>query len=141
MIGRILFLSLMLVHPAWADEIRVRSNDICLQLRPVNHVPAADVNLNSATPFIDKVIRVPVELDGLAFLGLEPDYAQGLSVKPDLGVIELYPDGRIDYDGRDISSRVAQACETKTDIEASQSAISISGSRNRDDLIEGQYNE
>lgn len=123
----------LMAVPVWADSYSVSSGDVdpCAGLvqslqQDYQHRPDADVNLNGFDFNKDKqVIRIPVEIESLQAFGLNAAVPPGVEAKPDLGVIELYPDGRLFYDGQEIQSQ-------------SLEALCRSGAVHYSDIIEGQ---
>ena len=131
----LLILLLMVCVPARA-EIYTSSPDmvsICGSLTKIlhdyEHKPEANVNLN-AFEFNkdDRIITIPVEIESLQAMGLGAALPDGLGAKPDLGAIELYPDGRIFYNGQEIQTQnLKQICNK--------------GQINAHDVIEGYVDE
>lgn len=117
-------------------EVYTSSSDmvnVCASLTKIlhdyEHKPEANVNLN-AFEFNkdDRIITIPIEIESLQAMGLGAALPDGLGAKPDLGAIELYPDGRIFYNGQEIQTQsLKQICNA--------------GQINAQDVIEGYVDE
>ena len=91
----------------------------------VTHKALDGVDLNAFRMDANKVIKIPVKLESLSTMGIDTSMFAGLAIEPDLGAIELHPDGRVFYQGQQISAdRVDEICRV--------SAAAL------EDIIEGQ---
>lgn len=108
------------------------SDDICRALM-VRHTPNTDVehvgdaevpaDLNAVSKPILSPILIPITLDLAERYALNiPDDIQ---LEPDIAMIEIYVDGRVLYNGQDISSRAQDICgESKgTDGQAGEDVL------------------
>jgi hypothetical protein len=75
----------------------------------INHVPRADVTYNSSPVRVPDPVLVPLTIDLVERYGL--DLPEGMVLEPKMGVIEIYKDGRILYDGEDISENIKDTCK------------------------------
>lgn len=115
------FLALALAFPAYAQETSI---DAVCRLLPeykpsadVDYKPGVDVHgkpvvsadLNAAPPATFDVIKLPVTVDLAQRLGAVPP-AAGLELKPQVAFMLIHKDGRVEYNGRNVSSQVATAC-------------------------------
>ncbi len=107
---RVFLLVLLFSFPALAD-------DLCAHIaKGADYVAGVDVrgrgvvpaDLNAVeSPILDPV-RIPVKA------GIEID---GLVVEPEVASVEIYQDGRVMYNGQDISSQVKRTCGTEVVVE------------------------
>lgn len=75
----------------------------------VMHIPEDNVTLNHFEVMKVDPIVIPIEID---FASITGGYvADTAELKPDLGFIEVYRDGRVLYNGQDISARAADFCD------------------------------
>ena len=116
---RFLLALMLMVSPAAAQEIVVQ--DLCgfspqyqqpagVEFKAeTDDVVAADINpLNTGVP---SVIHIPITVqlaERFPSLGLPSD----LELEPDVGSIAIHQDGRIEYNGQDISAQVKRTCGT-----------------------------
>ncbi len=117
---RILFAAILFfAMPAFAQEVVV--NDLC-GFSPEYQMPvgveykaetdaaiAADINpLNAGVP---GVINIPITVklaERFPDLGIPSD----LELEPDVGMLSIHQDGRIFYNGQDVSAQVLDNCDT-----------------------------
>lgn len=107
-----IFLALMLLllaPAAQANALLCEAMAAHVPESDVAHIPDDDVTMNSfEVPNTDPV-RVPVDIDMAAITGGYDAY--GAELKPNFGVIEVYKDGRVIYNGKDISSLASDYCD------------------------------
>lgn len=80
------------------------------------YVPGVDVHGNAVAPadlgggqsFLPDVIRIPLSID-LA-QELDQDLPDGTQMEAGLGMIEIYQDGRVLFDGRDLTAQADRLC-------------------------------
>lgn len=114
--------------PVFAGEVRVSSikaekgDDFCQKLVP--HVPEKGVNyrtdLENVVPAdtegwikrpVAEPIRIPVEIELLDRLDLgNIENIPGIDLEPEVAAVEVYQDGRVLYNGQDISQQVKRKC-------------------------------
>jgi hypothetical protein len=112
--------------PAMAQQFTV--NAVCQQIEPApidgaEYVPGVDAegkpvvgaDLNQPVKAIQYPIVVPIEIDILKFLELDvsADLQNSTEVPAQIAYVKLYEDGRVEYNGRDISEDVAYNCVEK----------------------------
>lgn len=100
----------------FAETITLGGSAACKKLKDqlgVAHMPDPDVTMNALKAFKpDQIIRIPVKVESLEAFGVDTSAFAGLAVEPDLGAIELYPDGRIFYNGQEINAqRMDEFCQ------------------------------
>jgi hypothetical protein len=109
--------------------------DFCKKDRPIAHVPRADVvHTPDTSPFgltkgsdkiggkdslvkpkndgaitIPEIIYIPVTIDMAERYGLS--VPAGIELESTLGMMEIYKDGKILYDGKDISGNIKDECD------------------------------
>ncbi len=77
----------------------------------VNHTPRADViHDNNAVVNVPDPIMLPVTIDMARRYHL--DLPQGTNIESYIGMMEIYKDGRILYDGQDISGDIKDVCDS-----------------------------
>lgn len=123
---KILFILLLLfVFPS--ASYAQNSEALCSFLPPQNHdnasvgaayVPGVDVQGRPVAPanlgggsgqdFLPDVIRIPLNID-LA-QRLDQDLPEGAQMEAGLGMIEIYKDGHVAFNGRDLTPQVYQLC-------------------------------
>lgn len=135
---------LLIASPAWAQY----DHDICTRI--THHVPVSDV---AHKPGAEDV--VPADLRGSLDGGLggldipiEINLAElsGNEFLPDdlqVATVSLFQDGRVEYNGQDVSRSVSAACEAAEDVPVedgqSEEKLVPSEPENTESLIEGQY--
>ena len=77
----------------------------------VSHEPRADVTHGSPTVTIPDPVFVPITADMVDRYDL--DLPSGVQAETFIGMMEIYKDGRILYDGRDISGDIKDVCENE----------------------------
>lgn len=75
----------------------------------VTHVPRADVTHGAPTITIDDPIDIPLTIDMAERYAL--DLPAGTELSAPIGFISVYKDGRILYDGKDISGSIKDKCD------------------------------
>lgn len=75
----------------------------------INHEPRADVVYNPSPVIVPDPVMIPITFDMVEKYNLND--IEGVDLKPTIGVIEIYKDGRILYDGKDISQDIKDECE------------------------------
>lgn len=94
------------------------SPDPGVEYRPgvdVHGRPVAPADLNAALAAdLNEVIRVPVTLDLVRRFNLYPFF--GIEMKPDVGSLAIHPDGRVEYNGQDLSRQAYTLCARDTKI-------------------------
>lgn len=88
-----------------------------------NPVPPADLNAPPADNF-DK-ISVPITIDLAERLG--QNLPVGAKLETNLGTIDVYRDGRVIYNGRDLSEAVKAACGQPQDAAAAKGQADQNG--------------
>ena len=70
-------------------------------------------NLNNEIKALSYPIEIPIEVNLIEFLDLElPDAARGaVELDPNVAFLSVHEDGRIEYNGQDVSSKVSYSCE------------------------------
>ena len=89
--------------------------DFCKKDRPIAHVPRADVVHGNNQIAIREIIYIPVTIDMAERYGLS--VPAGIELESTLGMIEIYKDGKILYDGKDISGNLEDECNNDTSSE------------------------
>ncbi|MBI1327142.1 MAG: hypothetical protein GC136_05825 [Alphaproteobacteria bacterium] len=119
---RLFLLLLYFSAPAFAQE---QITELCQTLQA--HKPADDINykagvdvngnavvsadINGANNFFaGQPFSFPLTVDAAAYLGVPPP--AGVEMKGNIGDIKVYPDGRVSFNGQDISQQVMQKCDT-----------------------------
>jgi hypothetical protein len=84
--------------------------------RGVNYMPGVDVRGNEVAPAdLDEplpqfeTIEIPVEIDLAARFGIAPP--MGAELKPTVALISIHKDGKVEYNGRDISKQTYKVCK------------------------------
>lgn len=121
----------VLCMPAWAGkgEQDGALKVLCQSLpvyRPdpgVEYRPGVDVHGRAVAPAdlnvplnvgVDEVIRIPVTVDLVRRFNLYP--AAGIELEPDVGVISIHSDGRVEYNGQDLARQAYTLCARDTKI-------------------------
>lgn len=163
---RIVLLCVILVFAAQSayadgvDEVRVKT--LCKTIQPhtpahgfagADYVPGVDVHgktvapadLSGGIPAMNPVV-VPIELDLAQRFGLA--LPAGVEMKPEIARIEIFQDGRILYNGADISQRIHSTCEQVSNSEkpdgqevAHDLVLPDTPDNAGQDVIEGKYPE
>lgn len=86
--------------------------DVDVEYKPgvdVRGKPVVPADLNAAPPqAIFDPVMIPVEIDLLEKYGIEAP--RGVELKPTVAQLEIYKDGRILYNGQDITSQTQTMC-------------------------------
>lgn len=88
--------------------------DVCQSYQnAVRHQARADVNVgNDNTIAVADPIKIPVTYDFIRNIDIDPISRERFETV--VGVVSVYKDGRILYDGRDISSKITGYCDNGT---------------------------
>lgn len=162
----IFVLLLLLNTTAYADGDPLELKDLCAvqaqklsqtKVTSAEYVPGVDVNGKSVVPadvggnqnsLLPDPLELPITLDVAARYGI--NLPLGAEIKPRVAVVRIYKDGRIVFDGRDISQKIASDCDN-TDLKVKETIsepekAKSDGQKPADavvsgDKIEGQYPE
>lgn len=162
MIFRAVLLSYFLflgAYGAYAQEQNLE--EICKNLEPyrktenivgADYVPGVDVNGNKVVP-ADlgqdgaypnlNPITIPIQIDLMQRYGL--DLPLGAEMKPEVANLNIYADGRVEYNGQDISPQIKTMCENEAESENphGQEATNVIDSTPKQDeskdVISGAY--
>ncbi len=123
---RFIVLALLLISaPVMAQDI-VSVETFCRilpeyqQPAGVEYQPGVDVNgkavapadLNGASPIQNfETIEIPVEVDLISRFGLAPK--PGVELQPYVALMSIHKNGRVDYNGQDISKQAHELCIKK----------------------------
>lgn len=111
----LIFLSFPALASVLAEEIRVTSSTMCnvvTQYQPgtgSNNVRVAPADLNASAVAAPDPVIVPLEIDLAEFLNIGA-VREGVALEPEIGTVAIYLDGRVLYNGQDISSSIQMAC-------------------------------
>ncbi len=114
----------LIAQPSMAEEMLVSS--FCQQIRDyqsgdadyqagvdVNGNAVAPADLNSIDmPIVDPV-ALPVEIYLQDYFDLDFPDVPGLELKPTIADLEIFQDGRVLYNGQDISQPLLEQCENQ----------------------------
>ena len=80
--------------------------------------PVKSADLEDSINKIEYPIKIPVEIDVIQFLELElPAAAKGAAeMEAQVAYFTVHEDGRIEYNGQDVSSNVAYSCSDELDV-------------------------
>ncbi len=111
--------------PAYAKDA-LEDNALC-KLR-AKHVAASDVafkpgvdvkgnpvtpaDINAAPPMVPDIIRIPMTIDLAKHLDIVP---KGVELKAGAGMVEIFKNGDVAYNGVDISDQTAALCDGKAE--------------------------
>ena len=100
-----LFLLMVAVMPAVA-------NDCVDGIVDTYHAPRADVTMDNDNALFNanEPVIVPLNIELANRLGV----AEEIELDAPMGVVSIYKNGRILYDGRDITSRIERTCTNGT---------------------------
>lgn len=70
--------------------------------------PVAPADINEIKTPVPNVVTIPVEINFLEYI--EQDLPEGIKLEGDVARVEIYNDGRVMYNGQDISGAVEAAC-------------------------------
>ena len=142
-----LAMTVFLWTPAYAEQ----PDPVCQIVE--RHVPANDVayqagvdvygrsvvpaDLNAAPSILPKIIKVPLSIDLAKRMNLLVD---GLQMEAPLGMLEIYPDGRVRYNDQDWTAPVMTLCGESHKVEqvtetlnpAAQTPVEDDGLGNQD---------
>lgn len=132
---------LFVTLPAFAGEDPCRYSVRHIPRENVAHHGEADLNQN--INFLEEPIEIPLEVDFLERfnLALPADIPE---MKPAVARLTIYPDGRVEYNGHNVSGALDRACNGGAASGAGQGIENpiISKTSNEDEkgkIIEGQY--
>ncbi|MBX2834152.1 MAG: hypothetical protein KTR28_04175 [Micavibrio sp.] len=91
-----------------------------VNFKPDHDVPA-DINPLNASP---GAILIPIEINLAQRYGLV--LPAGTELKPVVSSIAIYPDGRIEYNGQDVSQKVEEICESDVQVDRQAASDIIS---------------
>ncbi len=107
-------------YSAKADIITSSSAmvDLCAGFKAndsVAHKPMGNVTMNSFDfEFDKKVLIIPIKIETLQALGVSDGAMDNYNIEPDLGNLELHPDGSLYYQGQQIgSSSLTETCKKR----------------------------
>lgn len=128
------FLALLLLFWAGTAQAAEEASQETFCRLLAEHVPAADVEYKPSvdvhgkpvapadlgqSPNNFETIEIPVELDLAQKFALNPP--AGVELKPYVALVSIHKDGKVDYNGQDVSKQAYQLCnESKNDESASQ---------------------
>lgn len=112
-------LLLLLASPSFAQE---EQESFCVTYRQpesVAYQPGVDVHgnpvvsadLNDKSYFMKDVVRIPLNID-LA-QRFDRDWAPGTDMDAEIGIIEIYRDGRVMFNDRDVTEEAIAFCESE----------------------------
>ncbi len=139
---------LMSVHTYASGEQTNTEKNICKELEQhqmggADYIPGVDVegqevvpaDLEQQIPAIFDPVIIPITIN----LAERYDLAlpQGLELKPELGWMEIYRDGRVLFNGEDVQGRLKAACL----LEKAENPQEQDGQSSPDPLVSGDNNE
>lgn len=166
MMFRIFYICILLTItsiPAYANDLPESLQTLCQQMKykqyrqnSADYVAGIDVNGNSVasadlnstgTSVINNPISIPIELDIAERYGLI--LPVGIELKPTLGQIEIYSNGKTTLNGRDITDQFKDICtENAEDVQpknkeghGQEKHIQLPSTDTINGKIEGQYPE
>lgn len=115
-----------------------------------DYVPGVDVHGNAVVPAdlnggIDfPPVVIPITVDLAQRFGIS--LPAGVELKPDVGQMEIFQDGRILFNGRDISEKIRTYCDGDDPGKTADETEKPHGQKDNDhvgsgDVIEGEYPE
>lgn len=118
------------------------AKQMCKAIQSVTaeYTPGVDVKGNAVTPadLNDSVIEtpvlqpvtIPVEIDVIERFELEIPPESGIELKPRVADITIYPDGKVEYNGQEITQRSAFVCaQENLKARGIKSNVSIRGTK------------
>lgn len=111
----IFFILTLMAMPAMAQDACKTITDMSPDYRE-----GVDVNGNSVLPadinggdmlVVDPII-VPIEVDLIERFNLNIVNASGVGLEPSVAALAVYPDGKVVYNGRDITDEFYQKCQS-----------------------------
>jgi len=131
LVMRFVLFFLVMVMPLIASAETITTRDMLCKsyeeradVAGANYVPGVDVDgkpVVSADVSGDhqvmplQVVRIPLEMDLAQRFGLS--LPEGLEMKPNLGMLNIYQDGRVTFDGQDLTTQVEQFCSQAREAE------------------------
>lgn len=76
--------------------------------------PVVPADLNALDASIPDVVNVPISVDVIRRFSLV--VPEGLEMKPDVGVVGVHRDGRVTYNGQDITRQAYSVCAKDTEV-------------------------
>lgn len=156
----VIFSLVLFSSVAYAEQMSLKTicNNPIHQKKPTvsaDYVPGVDIHGNTvapadlndrASPYIKNPILIPIEVDLAQRFGL--NLPLGVELKPTVADLEIYQDGRIKYEGRELKQDIETLCKNyHAHHKKNQSnQTEQHGHESRDpvlssDKIEGQYPE
>jgi hypothetical protein len=86
-----------------------------------NEVVSADINSNDN--ILPKVIKIPVTIDIVERFDIE--VMPGVDVDADFGILEIYHDGRVVFNDKDIADHIYDVCEDKESTKSRSTVIDM----------------
>ena len=108
------------------------ANELCAVYKPlggVAHKSADDVNLNSFEFNMPEKVVVPISKDFAESLEVD------LDMTSNLGVVEIYSNGRVVFEGQEVSSQAQSYCERTVNEDGQEGAEAIN-SETSEEVIE-----
>lgn len=120
------------------------------------HVPDADVNFTgdsnvpaTLNPMPSDLggVHIPITLDLASRYGLE--LPEGIELKPDVSIMSIYPDGRIEYNGQVLEQNAQYICGRAMKDDGLKAKDSLTSPAKRykvkdgieGEILEGQYTQ
>lgn len=113
-------LTLILSNIAFIPVIQAETYDLCAlshirEHRPanaVNHEPRADVNHHISPITVPDPMHIPLTVDMAQRMDI--DLPQGIEMQGMIGLLSVYKNGRIMYDGKDLTRNIQDICNDGT---------------------------
>ncbi len=142
----------LLLLPSYTVAQETATDILCSQiskehLAGANYVPGVDIDgfhvvgadLNDGSNAADNPIIIPIEIDLATRFGL--DLPNGARLLPSVSQVALFQNGRVEYNGRDISSEAHAVCDEQNN-PPRQAKENGQGGKDilpSGEIIEGQY--
>ncbi len=75
-------------------------------------VVSADLNSGGGYGFKEKPIRIPIELNLFEEFDLSNLNNAALDFEPDVGFVDVFPDGRVEINGQDVRDQTIEICSS-----------------------------
>ncbi len=72
--------------------------------------PVVPADVNAVPSMVPDIVRIPMTVELAKYMDIMP---KGVELKAGVGMIEIFKDGRVAYNGLDISSQIATLCDDK----------------------------
>ena len=113
----ILIPTLILSNPAaaWAETYDLCAMSKMREHRPanaVNHEPRADVTHGKSPVTVPDPMYIPLTIDLAERMNI--NLPQGIEMQGMIGLLSVYKDGRIMYDGKEITTNIQDICNDGT---------------------------